>query len=200
MVASHAAAKPQVVVKGLFKNAAILEINGSQHLLKAGQTHAGVKLVSATTKGAVVEHEGQRQKLGLSQGIGTNYSNATKNEVRLTSKHNGHFFGNALINGRRAQFLVDTGASTISMSSTTAKRLGLRYENSPVVRVATAQGVTKGFQINLQKVEVGGIRVNNVAAIVLEGEYPLDVLLGNSYLSQVEMRIENGVLLLQSKF
>lgn len=192
---------PKVFVKGLFNGAAVLEIDGRQTMLKVGKMSTeGVKLVSATSKQAVVEIDGQRRALGLSQSIGTSYTDADRREVRLQSQHQGHYFGSARINGRAIQFLVDTGASTISMSSVTATRLGIRYKRGRVVRVSTAQGTTKGFHIKLARVEVGGLRVNNVAAIVIEGEYPLDVLLGNSFLSQIDMNIENGVLILRSKF
>lgn len=194
-------AEPSVVVKGLFNGAAVLEINGRQTLLKEGKTSTeGIYLVRATSKEAVIEFSGKQKTLGLSQSIGTSYTEAEKSEVRLSSKHHGHFFGTAKFNGRSAQFLVDTGASAVSMSSAAADRLGINYRSGKVIHVSTAQGVTKGYQLLLQRVEVGDITVNNVSAIIIEGEYPLDVLLGNSFLSQTDMNIQNGVLVLKSKY
>lgn len=194
-------AETQVVVKGLFSGAAVLEINGRQTLLKNGKTSdEGVRLINATSKQAVLEIDGKRRTLGLSQSIGTAYSEASVKEVRLNSQHRGHHFGSGKFNGKTAQFLVDTGASTVSMSSAAANRLGIQYKKGKIVRVSTAQGVTRGYQIVLSRVEVGTIRVNKVAAIIIEGEYPLDILLGNSFLSQTDMSVQNGVMILRSKF
>lgn len=196
-----ALAEPDIKVKGLFKNAAVLIINGQQKLLKVGGSQVqGVTLVSASSKGAVIEFEGKRINLQLSTNIGADYSEAEKAEVRLTSQHNGHYFGTALFNGRRGHFVVDTGASKIAMSSDTANQLGISYKGGKPISVNTAQGSTRGFLVNINRVELGGIRVDNVATIILEGRYPLEILLGNSFLSQLEMNIENGVLLLQSKY
>jgi len=194
-------AMPDILIKGLFKNAAVVVIDGRQQLLKVGESSdAGVTLVSASSKGAVIEYEGVQKTLTLTQGISSSFSEASKTEVRLVSQHNGHFFGSALFNGKRAQFLVDTGASSVAMSSKTAKMLGIRYQQAPVVRVDTAEGRTLGYQVKLRRVELGGIRVNNVAATVLEGEYPLDILLGNSFLGKLDMNIDSGVLVLKSKY
>ncbi len=197
----HAAEAPQIFVKGLFSGRAILMINGQQVMLKEGQSSPeGVRLVSASSKVAIVEFEGKTQQLELSRGIGTTYKAAERSEVRLNSQHNGHYFGTARINGRAVQFLVDTGASSVAMSSAVANRIGLRYKDGRRIMVSTAQGTTQGFMVTARSVEVGGIRIENVAVTVLEGEYPLDVLLGNSFLGQVDMRIENDVLVLRTKY
>lgn len=192
--------KTHVVVKGLFKGAAVLVINGRQSLVKDGQTTDGVTLVSATSKKALVRVNGQTLSLSISQSIGTAYTAAEFHEVRLTSQHRGHFFGTARINGVATQFLVDTGASSVSMSSVTADKVGLKYKRGAVVRVTTAQGVTRGYRVKIRKMAVGPISLDSVDAIVLEGEYPLDVLLGNSFLGKLDMNIESGVLILKSKY
>ena len=189
-----------IEVRGLFKGAAVMDINGRQRLMKVGELSSeGVRLLSADSKAAVVEYGGKRRTLSLSQGIGTSYAEPDQTVVRLISQHGGHYYGTAKINGQGVQFLLDTGASSVSMSSNTADKLGLKYKNGQVIRVSTAQGITRGFNVKLRRVEVGPIRVSNVSAIVLEGEYPLDVLLGNSFLSKVDMYVEDGVLVLQSK-
>ena len=195
------AEEPKVVVKGLFNGAAVFEINGRRTLLKNGKASPeGLRLIKATSKQALVEFDGKRRTLTLSQSIGTAYTEASKDEVRLNSQHQGHFFGLGKFNGKSAQFLVDTGASTVSMSSATAERLGIRYKNGSIVRVSTAQGTAKGYHVSLRRVDVGAISVSNVAAIIIEGEYPLDVLLGNSFLSKTDMNIQGGILVLKSKY
>ncbi len=192
---------PSISVKGLFKNAVVIVVNGRQHYLKAGDTTPeGVTLVSASSKGAVIEIDGKRESVNLSRQIGASYSAPTEKIVRLSRQHNGHFFGSVRINGHSTQVLVDTGASSVVLNSRVASQIGIKYQKGIVTRVATAQGVTRGFQVNLRSVAMGDITVKNVAAIVLEGEYPLDVLLGNTFLSKVDMRVEGGVMILQSKY
>jgi aspartyl protease family protein len=194
------ATEPDVRVKGLFKNAAVLIIDGQQKLLKVGESSSGVSLISASSKSAIIEYKGEHKTVYLSQSIGTDFKTATKQEVRLSSQHNGHFYGTLYINGKRGHFLVDTGASSVAMSSNTAKQLGIDFQRGTPISVSTASGIAGGFRVTLKRVEVGSIAVSNVEAVVLEGGHPLDILLGNSFLSKVEMRIDNGVLLLQSKY
>lgn len=197
----QASAAMQIHVLGLFTNMAILNIDGNQRNLKTGETSPeGVYLVSADSKAAVIRVAGETRQLLLSRAIGTHYQEAETTEVRLSSSHNGHFFGSAMIQGTRVQFMVDTGASAIVMNSIVAGQIGVDMSRAQTIRVATAQGVTIGHQVSLKKVSVGDIDVRNVSAIVLEGEHPVDVLLGNSFLSQVDMSIDNGVMVLQTKY
>ena len=65
--------------------------------------------------------------------------------------------------------------------------------------MVTASGRANAYQIKLRSVMVGGINAEVVSAVVVEGDYPEMVLLGMSYLNYVDMREQNGVLLLQSK-
>ncbi len=61
-------------------------------------------------------------------------------------------------------------------------------------RVETASGLVPARVVNLRFVDVGGIRVDNVQATVVEGSYPSTVLLGMSYLKHVDIKENNGVL------
>jgi len=49
-------------------------------------------------------------------------------------------------------------------------------------------------------VRVGEIELENVPAVVLEGDLPRQVLLGMSFLRRVDMEKKGGLLLLHSKF
>ena len=194
-------AAPSVEVKGLFKGGAILIIDGQQMLLKQGKTSPqGVKLLEATSKFALVEIGGKQQRLTLSRAVGGQYQVPEKTIVRLPSGRNGHYMASGFINGRSAQYLVDTGASTIALSSRKADMLGIQYKEGTPTRVSTANGVAAGYSINLTKVTVGAITLNNVRAVIIEGSSPREILLGNSFLSRVDMRVEQGVLVLQSKY
>ncbi|TVZ40681.1 aspartyl protease family protein [Alteromonadaceae bacterium 2753L.S.0a.02] len=198
---SVAMAAPTVEVKGLFKGSAVLIINGKQQLIKVGKSSPeGVKLIEATSKHALIEVEGKTQKLSLSRKIGGTYTPPEKAEVRLASAENGHYWATGSINGRSAYFMVDTGASAIAMSSREAKRLGIDYEAGRRAFVQTANGNAAAYGVMLSKVSVGLITLNNVEAMVLEGNSPAQILLGNSFLRRVDMKVDEGVLVLTARY
>jgi len=188
-----------ITVKGLFGNAALLIIDGKQVLLKKGKEKFGVKLISASSKDAVLEINGQRQSVGLSKQVGAQYKPPSKRIVRLNSKRGGHYWTQGQVNGRSVEFLVDTGASLISMNLSTARRLGIDYEKGERSGVSTANGVVETRLVNLNKVTIGGITQYNVAASVSLNDALPVTLLGNSFLSRVNLRTDNGVLVMEAK-
>src|SRR4051794_6296273 len=126
-----------VAVTALFSGKAVVVVdNGKPRTLRVGEsTPDGVKLLSASSESAVVEYEGKRQTLLLGQGtrVGAGSIAASSGQVNLTVGAGGHFWAPGAINGVSIQFLVDTGATSVSLSSETAKRLGVSYTNAPRV-------------------------------------------------------------------
>jgi aspartyl protease family protein len=118
--------------------------------------------------------------------------------VVLTKARNGHFEVEARVDGRRIEFLVDTGASHIALRESAAARLGIYPRPSDyTVRVSTANGVTKAALVQLRTVEVGNIVVRDVPAIV-HSDQGLGVnLLGMSFLSRVRWTHERGKLVIE---
>ena len=118
--------------------------------------------------------------------------------VVLTKARNGHFEVEARVDGRRLEFLVDTGASHIALRESAAARLGIYPRPSDyTVRVSTANGVTKAALVQLRSVEVGDIVVRDVPAIV-HSDQGLGVnLLGMSFLSRVRWTHERGKLVIE---
>lgn len=191
----------EIVVKGLFKNGAIAEINGKQRMLKVGKrSPEGVLLISADSQKAVAEVDGEQRELRLDQRIGGTYAAPEKAEVRIARGENSHYYTPGRINNRPVNFVVDTGASSIAMHTQQAKALGIQYLRGKVMLVGTANGTTEAYRVMLDNVSVGDVVVNNVEAVVMEGMSPDYILLGNSYLSRVEMKVDSGVLVLQAKF
>lgn len=192
-----------VSVVGLFSGKAIVTINGSkQKLLKAGEnTPEGVKLISADSNQAVLEIDGKQQTLSLGQGVSTGgvQESDGKASVTLTADAQGHFLTTGSINGTPTRFLVDTGASAISMSSAEAKRLGISYLNGQKGFSSTANGVTKVYVVSLNTVKVGDISLNGIQGIVHESAMPV-VLLGMSFLNRVDMKREGDRMVLTKRF
>lgn len=197
------AAVDKLVVIGLFKDQAILSIDGKQRQLRVGQTSPeGVKLIAADSEGAVLEVDGQRDTYQLGTHISTRYSERqTGAIVRLwPDPDNGLYTTDGSINGFAMNFVVDTGASYISMNSGQAARLGINYRLEGQEGMAqTASGLSKIYVINLDRVRVGEIEVRNVRAAVHEGQYPTRVLLGNSFLEKIDLKRDGKMLQLQGR-
>ena len=194
-------AAPTVQVSGLFKDTAVLTINGQQRMLRAGQrSPEGVLLVSATPKQAVIEIDGHRQEVSLSQHITGQYQTTEKQQVSIPRNNLNQYITFAELNGRRQQVLVDTGANKVAMSSLHARQLGIDYQAGVPSMVRTASGTVPSYRVTLRSVSVGDISASGVEAVVIEGAYPAEILLGMSYLERVDMREQNGTLYLQAKY
>lgn len=111
---------------------------------------------------------------------------------------NGHFAAEGRVDGRPIDFIVDTGASLITLRASEADRLGYRPgEADYVVRISTANGEGRAARIELSMVEVGDIMVRNVPALVVPDEALGVNLLGMSFLSRVHWSHQRGQLVLE---
>ena len=190
----------QVEAKMLAQGSAVLIIDGTQRMLREGKrSPEGVLLVSADGKQAVLEFEGKRKTIILSRSIGSKFEKASKTEIRIASGRGGHHYTKGLINGMPVDFVVDTGASSIAMNRLVAEQLGIDYRAGIPITVSTANGNAKAFRVVLPSVSVGNIVVHQVDAAVSTTDSPSIVLLGNSYLSKVDLKIDEGVLVLSEK-
>ena len=98
----------------------------------------------------------------------------------------GHFRVEARVDGRRLGFMVDTGASVIALTAKDAARLGIRPMRSEfTATVRTANGAIKAAPASLNSVEVDGITVRDVRALILPDEALSENLLGLSFLSRL---------------
>lgn len=105
-------------------------------------------------------------------------------EIVIPRSRDGHFYVAGQINGQPVAFLVDTGASTVSIKSDLARRLGL--PRGRPVAVGTAAGMTQGEEVVGQTVMLGGIAVRDVRIVVLAG-MPGEALLGQNVLRHLEV-------------
>ncbi|MFO0523735.1 MAG: TIGR02281 family clan AA aspartic protease [bacterium] len=201
--AAHAQqGRVEVNVIGLFSDSAVLVINGGNpRTLKAGQaTPEGVRLVSANSQQAVVEINGRRETLSMGQSIAGQRSTAGRQQAVLMSDGRGHFWANAEINGSTAKVLVDTGATYLSMSNATARRLGINFLQGQRGFTSTANGTVPVYRVTLASVRVGDIALTNVDASVHEGDSLPVILLGMSFLNRVEMQRDGDRMTLIRRF
>jgi len=98
----------------------------------------------------------------------------------------GHFTTDGRVDGRRLDFMVDTGASVIALTESSAARVGIRPSRSEFnAPVSTANGVVKGARARLDSVDIGGLEVRDVQAMILPDDVLSENLLGLSYLSRL---------------
>ena len=111
----------------------------------------------------------------------------------------GHFLTEARIEGQRIGFMVDTGASVIALNETSAAQFGLRPSRGDYnATVSTANGTIKGARTRLAVVDVGGLIVRDVDAMVLPDEALSENLLGLSFLSKLKrFEYANGRMVLE---
>jgi aspartyl protease family protein len=190
-----------VSLSGSMGNKALLVIDGAPRTLAAGSSHGGVKLVSVSTNDAVVEINGKRVALtqgGTPVNLGGAASEGSGSQIVLNAASGGHFVSNGSINGKTVRFMVDTGATFISISQQEADRIGLNYRNGARGYSQTANGPVQVYRTTLDSVRVGDVQVFNVDAVVMP--MPMEtVLLGNSFLSRFQMRRDNDVMRLEKR-
>jgi aspartyl protease family protein len=194
------AAPGSVVVRGLFDKAVLLEIDGQQRFLRVGERDvSGMRLIYADPLEALVEIDGVRKVLKLNNQVGARYQAPVSRVVVLRKNTFKEYRSRVTVNGKIIEAVLDTGANTVAMSSQDAERLGIRYALGEPTQVATASGVSHGWSITLDSIEIGEISAYHVAAVVIEGNYPHVMLLGMSFLEHVDMQEKNNILTLSPR-
>jgi aspartyl protease family protein len=193
-----------VNLNGIVGKKALLAIDGGKpRWLAVGETAPpGVKLISISGETAVIELGGKRESITLGQSarLAGNARSSSGQSVTLTADNRGHFITTGAINGVSVRFLVDTGASLVSMSSSEAKRLGINYTTGQKTFSSTANGVVPTYLVKLDEVRVGDVAVNNVDGMVHVGDSLPIVLLGMSFLNRMEMRRNGEQMMLMKRF
>jgi aspartyl protease family protein len=198
------AAAADIHVVALTAGKAVVKINGgrTQTLVPGQVTSEGVKLIGATSESAVFEVGGKRRTLAAGEGgaIATVAPAIRGNSVTLIADESGHFVTTGVVNGTSLRFIVDTGATSVVISSADAKRVGISFLGAPRAFTQTANGVVPVFRVKLDTLKVGDIQINNVDAIVVEGDRLPIALLGMSFLNRMEMRRDGQTMTLISRF
>lgn len=193
-----------VALTGVSGSKALVVIDGAApRFLSAGQSHQGVKLLSMQGESATVEVNGQRQTLRVGDApvsVGRAApAGGGGQRIVLTADARGHFLPPGQINGREVQFMVDTGATSVALGESDARRINLKYESGQRVRVNTANGQAVAHVVQLDSVRIGDVTVYGVEALVTPQSMSY-VLLGNSFLNRFQMQRQNDQLTLEKRF
>ncbi len=194
----HAA---DVGLAGLFPGKALLTINGgAPRIVALGvKTAEGVQVISIEGETATLEVDGKKRVLRVGQNVASQPSGRGQATATLTSDAGGHFFVTGNINGTTVRFIVDTGASMISLGSGDARRIGLDASKGEQGLVNTANGQTRVSRVKLDTVRIGEIVLNNVDALVHQNDLPV-ALLGMSFLNRMEMQRNGDTMTLKKRY
>ena len=119
-------------------------------------------------------------------------------EALLQADGRGQYAADALVNGLTVRMLVDTGASDVVVSASTAARLGLAPSRGPTRVIQTANGRSMASPALLGNVSFGGLYMNDVEALILAPGAGEVNLLGASFLKRlVSVEQRDGILILR---
>jgi len=171
----------------------------------------GIALVGVVAAPLLNQYSGfenQSEQSSLTAGTATVQQTATvqnssedysgrKARVKMDSR--GHFVTKARMNGRQVEVLVDTGATSVAINRSTAKRLGIRLKQSDFkYKVETANGSTKAAAATIDRIEIGRVTVRNVRAAVLDDKALSSTLLGMTFLGELrKFEVKNRELVLE---
>ncbi len=201
MAPAGAGDDPDVVVAGTFPGAALLLINGGQpKLVRVGQrTPEGVKVVAVEGDAVTFEVGGARETLRAGERAANVATPAAQGPMILQADSGGHFRTDGHINGARVQFLVDTGATFVSIGRSDARRAGIDYSAGRRAVAQTANGRTGIWLVKIAQLRLGSATLHNVDAAVHDSDLPM-ALLGMSALSRFELRNEGDRMTLRRRY
>ena len=199
LLMSSSAAALDVNVVGLFPNKAVVQIDGGGlQTLSVGQKNRdGIVLVSVERDGATFDIQGRRTALGLGHG---HVQTAPVDSVMVSADGLGHFVTDGQVNGLPMRFAVDTGATFISLPAREASRLGIDYRTGQKAVMETADGDAFAYRVKLDTARVGEVALNNVDAVVMEGDNLPVALLGMSFLNRMDMRRDGQIMTLTKRY
>ncbi len=110
----------------------------------------------------------------------------------------GRFITKACVGGRLVRFLVDTGATSVALTWRDAESIGLDPKQLKFSgRASTAGGVTRIAPVTIPEIDIGGIVVRNVRAVVAQPRDLSESLLGMSFLTKTSFEYRSGELILK---
>jgi aspartyl protease family protein len=191
----------EVGLAGLFPGKALLTINGGPPRIVAlgARTDEDVKVVSIEGETATLEVDGKKRTLRVGQNVAAQPSGSAPARAVLTADSAGHFLTTGVVNGISVRFIVDTGASMVSMGAGDARRIGIDTSKGQQGIANTANGQTVVTRVKLDSVRVGEIVMNNVDALVHQQDMPF-VLLGMSFLNRMEMQRDGDTMTLKKRY
>jgi len=127
----------------------------------------------------------EKNKRNPNQNVSTNVLNGGEKEVVLQSSRHGHYIATGKINNQDVTFLVDTGASYVSIPERVANKVGLK--KGAELLVSTANGTVTVYATTLDQVSLGEITLYNIRADINPHMDSDEILLGMSFLRSLSV-------------
>lgn len=118
-------------------------------------------------------------------------------QIELAPNRAGHYVASGTVNGASVEFMLDTGATTVAIPGPLADRIGLQRGREIIT--STANGNAIGFVTTLDSVQLGAIVLRRIPAIILPGFKDGEILLGMTFLEQLDWQQKDGQLLLSTR-
>ncbi|NOT16551.1 MAG: TIGR02281 family clan AA aspartic protease [Sulfuriferula sp.] len=188
-------------VTGLFTDRAMVMIDGGKpRVMTVGETINGAKLISANASNATFQVDGKKRVLSMGESYTGGGNNSSKATASLNADASGHFFTTGSINGNSVNFVVDTGATLVTISTQDADHLGIDYRHGTRGTISTANGSTNAYGVTFNNIRIGGISLNMVQGVVVEGGGLPIALLGMSFLNQTNMQRDGSTMTLTQRY
>jgi aspartyl protease family protein len=202
-VLASAAYAREVGVVGLFPGKVVISIDGGNpRTLSIGEKSAeGVKLLSIDGDDAVLEIDGKRSRIGIGQQVFSSGRGAGSgaDTLTLTANGSGQFLTGGSVNGANMRFMVDTGATYVSLGASDARRAGIDVGTGEPGTSITANGVIRVWRVHLNSIRVGDVTMTGIDAAVQESDMPV-ALLGMSFLNRMEMTRNGDTMTLRKRY
>jgi aspartyl protease family protein len=118
--------------------------------------------------------------------------------VQIRKAPDGHFWATASIDGVQRRMLIDSGATTTSLSLATAHAASLDLDQNPIpTSLSTANGIVFARTSSVHKLALGPITASDLRVVVAPEFGEMDVL-GMNFLSRLKSwRVEGDILVLE---
>ncbi|MGQ9686606.1 MAG: retropepsin-like aspartic protease family protein [Thiobacillaceae bacterium] len=207
-VVGAADAQTSVTISGVMGDKALVSVNGgAPRVVRPGESVSGVRLVGIGPQGVEIVLDGRSHVLAIGHGVHVmpgkavaDAATAPDGRVVLTADGRGHFSATGTVNGLPVRFMVDTGASLVSLPSSIARQAGVNLSEANPVVINTANGRARAQRVVINSLKLGQISANLVEALVVEDAALSQPLLGMSFLNRTNMLREGDTLVLTQRY
>ncbi len=206
-LSSPVLAVQSVTAIALFKDRAMLSLDGQKaQIYRVGERVDNFVLIESDTSAATIELDGLRKPLSLNSGtiltqsLGAQVNRVGPARLELEVNSDGFFEVHGEVEGEALNFLVDTGANLVVLSSDAADRIDLDYSEGVRTIAATASGNAPMYLVLVDDLRIGTgvstIELDDIQVGVIQGRFPERPLLGMSFLSRVSMQRDGDTMTL----
>ena len=170
------------------------------HLLSHSFCNLGIPYVSQPSSGLVLLPTADSSPaIVASQPDKADIKTSSAQIVRIEQAPDGHFWVDGEINGHRARFMIDSGATITALSSDLAQSAGLNVDTAgPGVALRTANGAILAHRSSVGTLSVGSIDASDIGVVVSDAFGDMNVI-GMNFLSRLRSwRVENGEMILEA--